>query len=83
MKNLIINLLLKSAAGINDKKGGENFLDQIQYLQDENEQAAATISYLKVFFKNCLCFQIWLIILFFIISLNKYVILMILIWFNI
>jgi len=52
LKNLIINLLLKSAAGINDKKGGENFLDQIQYLQDENEQAAATISYLKVFFKN-------------------------------
>ncbi|OUM68652.1 hypothetical protein PIROE2DRAFT_57967 [Piromyces sp. E2] len=42
------NNLLESAAGINDKAGGESFLDQIQYLQDENEQAAATISYLKM-----------------------------------
>ncbi|KAG4085764.1 ras GEF [Neocallimastix lanati (nom. inval.)] len=42
------NNLLESAAGINDKEGGESFLDQIQYLQDENEQAAATISYLKM-----------------------------------
>ncbi|KAI3633678.1 hypothetical protein MIR68_008625 [Amoeboaphelidium protococcarum] len=40
--------LLENAAGIRDQQTGVNFLSQLQYLQLENEQQAATIAYLKI-----------------------------------
>lgn len=40
--------LLDNAAGIRDNQTSIHFLSQLQYLQSENEQQAATIAYLKV-----------------------------------
>jgi hypothetical protein len=40
--------LLENAAGIRDRETSVNFLSQLQYLQLENEQQAATIAYLKI-----------------------------------
>ncbi|TPX63113.1 hypothetical protein SpCBS45565_g06841 [Spizellomyces sp. 'palustris'] len=42
------NRLLEQAAGIQDRETSERFIDQLQYLQDENERQAATIAYLKI-----------------------------------
>ncbi|KAI9090515.1 ras guanine nucleotide exchange factor domain-containing protein [Phlyctochytrium arcticum] len=42
------NRLFEQAAGIQDRETSDRFIDQLQYLQDENERQAATISYLKM-----------------------------------
>lgn len=40
--------LLENAAGIKDNETGATFISQLQYLQLENEQQAATIAYFKI-----------------------------------
>ncbi|KAJ3178221.1 hypothetical protein HDU87_003773 [Geranomyces variabilis] len=41
------NRLLEQAAGIQDKETGERFIDQLHFLQDQNEKQANTIAYLE------------------------------------
>ncbi|KAI8999981.1 ras guanine nucleotide exchange factor domain-containing protein [Gaertneriomyces semiglobifer] len=40
--------LLEQAAGIGDRETGERFIDQLSYLQDENERMSASVAYLKI-----------------------------------